>query len=119
MTDRELDALVAEKVFGWKEIAESPINGALCGSKPDGEHGYKYEIPRYGSDIAAAWQVVEEMESCGKRVTIHREGSGDDWAADFGHGYYAAANEPARAICLAALKAIGVEAPSPSAEGKL
>ncbi len=51
MTDRELDALVAEKVMGW---AKSKVDNTLT-----------YAVPRYSTFISCAWLVVEEI---GKRT---------------------------------------------------
>jgi len=72
---RELDALVAEKVMGWRITAWNdgepwgnrevfppfePINGipADCDCISHSEAG---EPPHYSTDIAAAWEVVEKM----------------------------------------------------------
>ncbi len=110
MSDRELDALVAEKVMGYTNvrplgdehgtlIAHSP--GACC----DG-HG----VPQFSTDIAAAWHVVEKM----RERRIHLElGSRIDgsWLVSFGN-LRAFDNSAPRAVCLAALKAVGVEVPS-------
>ena len=58
MTDRELDALVAERVMGWEHR-----NGHWWQTK--GGHASNTvtfaEVPRYSTDIAAAMLVVEKM----------------------------------------------------------
>ena len=114
---RELDALVAEKVFGWT--------------------GGHYESLPFSTDIAAAWEVVERLRSRGIS-----SGHGFNWdlCIKVGHsddsgwfvelfdlssmGYCGPADTTIRwdgvdvrnaetashAICLAALKAVGVEA---------
>jgi hypothetical protein len=69
MTDRELDALVAEKVMGW--IIGYPLADAPDGMPPrppgDTRSHYDYPVlvPAYSTDITAAWQVVEKMEDLG------------------------------------------------------
>lgn len=125
MTDRELDALVAEKVMGWK-IEGRPIR--LSGGHFDDVRipadGTVKMLPSYSTDIAAAWQVVEKVRELNGWPFI-LESHGDPgapgrWWAYFqktigdrsvnGHGH-----EAPRAICLAALKAVGV-APSKEKE---
>lgn len=106
---RELDALVAEKVFGWevdwavptyptvdmKRISDDPVAvGLRTGS-----------IPPYSTDIAAAWQVGESLSAKGHWFEIRRRPDGGYWAA-FGEGMSAEADTAPLAICLAALKAV-------------
>jgi hypothetical protein len=57
---RELDALIAEKVMGWK------VNGhdsyyRWWGSPPGWKEPQSVEIPHYSTAIAAAWTVVEKL----------------------------------------------------------
>lgn len=109
---REIDALVAEKVMGlW----------GFC--KCDGEIGFTRHPTRdrfecidcggwlgenYSTDIAAAWEVVEKLSTWPWCFTR----SGETFKFDLGYEgerYYAVAETPAMAICLAALKAKGVD----------
>lgn len=54
---RELDALVAEYVLGWRRL---PRVGAWV--EPHG--GFtKHGVPAYSTDIASAWLVVEHLQS--------------------------------------------------------
>lgn len=59
---RTMDALVAEKVVGWKKRYCSCSDG-VCGDMwfpPDDDCGCGYSeisLPSYSSDIAAAWEV--------------------------------------------------------------
>lgn len=140
---RELDALVAEKVMGWKRwtCADFQFQKAvlyhsnpqylvtwrrddslpLCEDQPS--------VPRYSTDIAAAWTVVEKMHEEGFGVEIgHACTPGYGWyatfvanAAQYEHSEdYEPATErmavraPATplAICLAALKALDAEVPA-------
>jgi hypothetical protein len=108
---REMDALVAEKVMGKGET--KTIGGIYCGP-PEGEaeamaklHADTDKVPRYSTDIAAAWEVVQkaadvtvakerEFKNAPWNVVLHfhdRKGQG------FGH-------TTPLAICRAALKAM-------------
>lgn len=103
---RELDALVAEKVMG-EDL--SPL-GTLHGRE------IPYVPPHYSTDIAAAWQVMEHI------TAQKRDDFGwfdlrfvnDRWKATFITGAYYEARDhieaptAPHAICLAALKAVGV-----------
>jgi hypothetical protein len=80
MTDRELDALVAEKIIG---VRNEPV-------------------PPYATDIAAAWMVVETI-----RGAIYLERDHTSWLVLIDARYEATAATASRAICLAALKAVG------------
>ena len=137
---RELDALVAEKVMGWEWYAIIGINVLVppehyLRERPilatPGKHGAETDIDsyrfadstqgrqmpivaRYSTDIAAAWQVVDELHKRGFCVgvsTLH------DWKTKCECSVYYAdmaermvANADAatasHAICLAALKAM-------------
>jgi hypothetical protein len=50
---RELDALVAEKVMGWTKVGENAWEAPNI-------KGYPL-LPRYSTDIATAWEVVEKI----------------------------------------------------------
>jgi hypothetical protein len=93
---RELDALVAEKVMGAKVV-------------------FVENVPYYSTDIAAAWEVMENLVSTpgpnGDHHSVQVDYSGDvvvvideneDWRVS------AIAGTVPLAICLAALRAKGV-----------
>ena len=93
---RELDALVAEKVFGQfiHHIKESPVQGSICDP-----------IPHYSTSIQDAWLVVEKLDwdivldyvvMHGWKVVIKRP--------DLFQGYGEADTAP-EAICRSALEA--------------
>ena len=100
---RELDKLIAEKLLGWRK-------------RPDGEYvdaaGHILPadfIPRYSTEISAAWEVVEETKLLlGNYLTMHRGRNGDEWIV-FPDGGGAAitidytCNTAPHAICIAAL----------------
>lgn len=102
---RELDALVAEKVMGVKDPQMFPNFGAA--------------VPRYSTDIASAWLVVEKMRENIKDV-LTLAGPSDEtpkWWATFDKKWHGRASQnlfewesgdtAPHAICLAALKAVG------------
>ena len=99
---RELDALVAEKVMGWTNV-RFICHGLSLRGEVDGEPSEK--VPFYSVDIDAAWDVVEKI---GTSFTLERY---NRWYVEFGDRYSAAADTAPHAICLAALKAVGVEVP--------
>lgn len=107
MTDRELDALVAEKVMGWHKGAE--LSSAWFDSRHNFVH-WKEWCPTV--DIKAAWEVVEKMREEGTDVDIYW--SGNEWIVTLGENPGgspdgATSDTAPRAICLAALRAKGVE----------
>ncbi len=140
MTDRELDALVAEKVMGWKLVRHkggescqsgrcgshgSAEDGWECFHRPSGETGWASDSP-FSADIAAAFLVVEAMRAKGfvcayfamigngeMAVQVGADPNVFGWSAQFTRGAMAAeyvvqADSLPRAICLAALRALGV-----------
>ena len=120
MTDhvagRELDALVAEKVMGWKVDNEHPYTTYYDGIDFMGsncEDDQAYWSP--STDIAAAWQVVEKMRERGYDTCVSNgeRPPPNVWEAEIyvypgglGGGCEKADTAPL-AICLAALKACG------------
>jgi hypothetical protein len=63
-------------------------------------------FPTYSSDLMAAWGVVECLGAQSRQAEIRRQG--DFWRAAFA-GAEAFAATPALAICLAALRARGID----------
>lgn len=105
---RELDDLVAEKVLGWEHIDLGPIDGIRW---KNGDRIIESEHPfRYSTDIAAAWEILENLVGRGFEFSIQGGGDSESVVA-FGRGRGAA--EVVRgeafphAICLAALAAVG------------
>lgn len=99
---RELDALIAEKVFGDKPIRTD------C--EVYNRHGGW--LRPYSSSIEAAWEVVEKMTArpgfeldC--QITPAKGPGGLGWYCNFGDSRHGEYGETApHAICLAALKAV-------------
>ena len=124
LSDRELDALVAEKVMGCKPMLGAGGAYHRCGcsdvESPEGHDavvrqgaigifGAAIRLPYYSTDIAAAWLVVEKMR---ERGITFRCGSyvKDECFAEFGGQHLSApakGGDFPKAICLAALKALG------------
>lgn len=120
---RHIDALIAENVFGWVSRWHADVQLRTWG-RPDypGTVFAERDLPHYSTDIAAAWQVVEKMMSEGFGYQV--SGAATESACfrklrddievyvsnntDFGGN----GESVPMLICLAALKAKGVE-PSP------
>ena len=95
---RELDALVAEKVMGWKD--PSPVFGLM-----EDVEGNANFPPDYSTSIAAAWRVVEKWQG---DITVDRRN--EHFKVTFykpSYEYEVWAETLPLAICLAALKAVG------------
>lgn len=122
MDNRELDLIVAEKVMGIKlvdwptgrEFSISSATAALVLSETN-----KARIPKYSTDIADAWEVVEkiknmppkEAEEMGAELAI--DACGDSWWVGWRWHEWtdcgARADTAPHAICLAALRSVGVK----------
>lgn len=111
MDNREIDTLIAEKVMGWKlnyEFADSmgvPVVPHLRDQYD--EWGL---LPEFSTDISAAWQVVEKINS----IKMDTEEGYQIRAKfilsqDVKHFLTFSAQQAALTICLAALKAVGVD----------
>jgi hypothetical protein len=109
---KQLDALIAEKVFGWRRVE---------GPKFDEDESYRAYPPRgkislwfftrnWSTDISLAWQIVEALTIRGFEVEIKNVDAihlvGRQWYVEI-RGWEAWANTAPHAICLAALKAVG------------
>lgn len=125
---RELDALVAEKVLKfeieWRccedEHHEMGYRPRKVVYSTDGLPLYGEILPGYSTDIAAAWQLMESRQMVGQTIGYLAETPSehftditeDGWARKWmctsrGEPIYAATAP--HAICLAALKAVGVD----------
>jgi len=128
MTNREIDALVAEKIMGRKKTARYCYDEKIEILLPEShiKSGF-VDIPHYSTDISAAWEVVEKMrekEFAFSIATVKHMANPIryEWIAKFeffrNQGEYCFEFEfnenEATAICLAALKALGIDA----SEGK-
>jgi G:T-mismatch repair DNA endonuclease (very short patch repair protein) len=120
---RELDALVAEKVMGYKwdgvrdDLGETRIlyvpgtNWCAVDCTDAEPPRYTDILPKFSTDIAAAWAVVEAMERRGWNVTVQRTWEGYRCEMDDMRATHAAVVDPRDghgplAICRAALAAL-------------
>lgn len=106
---RPLDALVAERVMGLM-AHRITVNEALHLMTNGPRPGEPVPVRFYSTDIAAAWEVVEKLHLCELGMLVDGEGSAS-WRCVFGGPAFAEAHTAPLAICLAALKAVGVEVP--------
>lgn len=103
---RELDILVANKVFGWEydEFLEMFYTKHELGSVPRSSNF------RPSTNIADAWKVLEKLIQLGAEINV---GFYKQWdcSIDYpiGCNWLVQAETAPLAICLAALKALGVE----------
>ncbi len=116
---RELDVEIAVKVMGWTDVDTDGVSTygtpPRDGKEYSGAGGGHYHVPRYSTDIAAAWVLWERIDFGSKR--LHEVGgvwyaivSGDRWGP---RGHMGLNNDECQvradtaplAICRAALKA--------------
>ena len=130
---RELDKLIAEKVFGeqflpfadWAKTNKLDISNIELGNYAELEHfqllhqeaedSWMSSLPQFSTDISAAWQVVEKLENDGFYYIVSNDLKGvlsrSTWASfgKFGELIIKAKGETVpEAICLAALKVVAV-----------
>lgn len=136
---RELDALVAEKIFGslWRayrsDDEEKSVIRLFAPSRADYCEEIQYknqwgtssgfyptdypDLPAYSTDIAAAWEVVEKVGTGWLYLSLLQDSDkvAGYWRAAFHRlketPQLVDADTAPLAICLAALKAVGVEVP--------
>lgn len=123
MKNQEIEALVAVKVMGyedtgWHHVAyqDEPVRQWKIRVRDTGPHPFVYQLFEPAVKISDSWKVVENLSRLqfnlgwmpGKRLwraVFSAPGlGGDSWAAT--------SEKPERAICLAALEAIGFEVPA-------
>lgn len=114
MTNRELDGVVAEKIFGWRAGNDPKQPWVKGWFTPDG--AWYMGTPSFCDDISAAWLVVEKLREYG--FLLESVGDGIHWAVNLMNPpntnniraeIDVIAETAPKAICLAALKACGVE----------
>ncbi|GAQ18012.1 hypothetical protein OPHB3_1951 [Oceanobacillus picturae] len=112
MNNRQIDQLVAEKVMGWR------LKNMSAGNYWVGEHdGLEgdwtlKQLWKPSERIDHAWEVVEKLHmtvtpQCGAPEEMNCHAEVDN--QPFGNYYEAFAKTAPLAICLAALKTVGVE----------
>lgn len=108
---RELDALIAEKVLGYKRLEDAPDGSERWRYPNEGKYS---GIPSFSTSIEAAWEVVEKLRERGFAFHFTQLAE-DGWGANAGFvdhaddrniGVTRSLDSAPHAICLAALKAI-------------
>ncbi len=109
---RELDALIAEKVMGWRFVGgfttEPEMNSDRWATDPNGCEKYYSDVPHYSTDIAAAMEVVSVVASKTETKEFRLALLNGEWRAEFGmwdHSFVRA-QTAALAICHAALQVL-------------
>lgn len=106
---RKIDVLIAEHVMGL-EVCESPPVAPCYVDYGVGVDGVDGWLPHYSTNIAAAWEVVERFHSAGIRVDTGLDGKGNRYRVRIiTRNITQRAKTAPMAICLAALKAKGIE----------
>jgi len=102
---RELDIAIAEKVMGLVVIVEDDGYAFYLDSGSSSVRADECLIPDYSTNIKNAWEVVEKIEEItsfymhsSKTVVLH----------SFLNGPMISGETTPHAVCLAALKAVGV-----------
>jgi hypothetical protein len=114
---RKIDALVAEHVMGWAniDVPDAKIPSLVIGVRYDMHGGVPahWEVPSYSTNLAAAWEVVEKLTEEGYEFWVSGDGRVELYDQDDNqfHAGYSTRRTAPLAICLAALKAKGVEVP--------
>lgn len=106
---RELDALVAEKVMGWKRVGET-----LIPPMPPGSSVCVPAFPQYSTDAALIPYIVARMAKLGFDFTIGSRSPEPGFLSTFRNlktdeHYKGVGENFSEATCLAALRAVGVE----------
>ena len=100
---REVDYQIARELFGWSAEEVDAVRWCEAGSVVDCANTTR-ELPRYSTDIAAAWLVVDAASRQSGDTLFSVARVRGDWGCRLG-GTVAVCNPTAPvAICQAALK---------------
>ena len=108
MTNREIDALVAEKIMGYKLKREDCNSFWVDEDGDEPNHSHKYS-----TDIAAAWEVLDKIQY-GKFYSISNDDIYKKYRMEMKIGmgkeneFVITGNSLPMVICLAALRFFGV-----------
>lgn len=106
---RELDHAVASKIMGWEYKRWAVDRRHMMWHSPE---GHADNVPRFSTEIAAAWEVVENVVARGYDADfgLRRDFTVPQWEATFASPdkvfYWAIAPTVQLAICQAALKTV-------------
>ncbi len=114
----ELDALIAERVLGWRRSPHVANQWNVPLEDPKGAYIELSGLSPFSKNMDSAWCVVERMSALGFIIEIAQYGifdSGSEWYAHFdekssrgGRGGHGQDKSVSMAICYAALYALGV-----------
>jgi hypothetical protein len=122
---REMDALVAEHLMGWRlvkrgrRVATGPDYegpGEILGfsGNADARRWIAQVCPAYSTEIAAAWSVVELFPETGRGLHLMQSmARGGRWRCTFDMEDGVWGDTAPHAICLAALKSVGYTPEAP------
>ena len=111
MDSHEIDRLVAEKVMGWEVPYEYDDIGIMAYTIEKGAFAFSPT-----NKIADAWQVIEKLQKDDWHIELYNEN--EKWCFDLtkynefmfvDRFYRTSAEDASLAICLAALKACGID----------
>ncbi len=121
--EEDLDILVAEQIIGWQlekdEAKIKRLNGYFAHHEgrrwwrmPNG--GWYHKPPAYSTDITAAWQIVESLNTQGYKLRLSQ---GDfennaSFVMDGKNFDYITGTSIPEAICKAALQVVCNSAPA-------
>ncbi|MDB5083595.1 MAG: Phage sandwich domain [Bacilli bacterium] len=108
LTMRQRDAFVAIHLFNWNTRGLS---------LPEATRMWDYQLPNFTTNMAHVWQVVNWIEKNNWDLVVSSNQESGEWSATIWivphqkacHQY---ASSAAEAICLAALKAGGIQVDS-------
>lgn len=104
---KELDALVAEHVMGLVEYVSyaGPHKAVLgWGNKGSVDIYHLKPLPKYSTDIASAWVIVEKMKGC-VPLELSYDNTMMEWICRINE-FSESSDFAPHAICLAALKSV-------------
>lgn len=107
---RALDRLVADRVMGLM-VTDNTYSSPYPIDFGIGEGGFDGPLLKYSTDIAAAWEIVRAltMDSWWLTIDCCRDHTEVEIGHRDEHGVYTSTNNSTSlAICIAALKAVGV-----------
>lgn len=105
MSDKELNAWIAEKLMSWTDVWLSATDAR---GKPPDRDGH-FVVPAFSTDLAMAFEVVERMRERGAHIDIEADEKGYVVWANYNIVTGQSATclaDLARAICLAAKQAL-------------
>lgn len=123
MENREIDALIAEKLFNWewnkvnddRQMLVPPLdNERRFWTGMWENNGIPHYLPRYSTNITDAWEIVEKLHLTitpkWKVFKTNTSGTHGDtrWIGTTNNQVWSKHDSLPMAICKAALKSVGI-----------